>query len=495
VPVHRSTPAAMELWMRGAQALSIVESNGARIDKTYLDTAITDVSRRIADLEAQVRSDKHFAIWRRRFGDKTNPRSPDQIAAVVFQDLGFKSKAKTVGGGRESATKAALTEVGIPLTQNYIAASELSKARDTFLTGIRRELVQHDDGCWYVHPSFNLNTVITFRSSANSPNYQNQPNRNPEIAEMVRRCYIPRPRHQITEIDYGQHEGRTPCPYTKDPVLIAYMSDPNSDIHYDMACQIFKLKRGQVSKALRNLVKSKYVFATFYGSYYGLTARDLWDEIDSQHLKLEGADVTVREHITALGFTELGLTEDEPERGSWAAWIKSIDEDFWGKRFKVYAQWKRDWYDAYLRDGGFTMLTGFAVNAPLDKKQVCNSPCQGTGFHLLLWSIIKLTDWLKKYKMRTRIIGEIHDSIEKDTHPVERDDVFHAAGDIMVNQVKKWAPWLNVPLVAEPETCPIGESWFHKHALKEANGVYVPANMDKWEKFHGPWALQCPDEQ
>ena len=36
---------------------------------------------------------------------------------------------------------------------------------------------------------------------------------------------------------------------------------------------------------------------------------------------------------------------------------------------------------------------------------------------MLLWSIIKLTDWLKKYKMRTRIIGEIHDSIEKDTHP------------------------------------------------------------------------------
>ncbi len=56
----------------------------------------------------------------------------------------------------------------------FIKAAELRKARDTYLVGIRRELVQHDDdGCWYVHPSYNLNTVITFRSSADQPSYQN----------------------------------------------------------------------------------------------------------------------------------------------------------------------------------------------------------------------------------------------------------------------------------------------------------------------------------
>lgn len=499
MPVHRSTPAAMELWMRGAQALSVVESNGCRIDKTYLDTAITEVSKRIADLEAQVRSDKHFAIWRRRFGDKTKPTSYDQLAAVVYRELGFTSSKKTEGKKRESAAKESLAEVDLPLVRNFIAAAELRKARDTYLVGIRRELVQHDDGCWYVHPSYSLNTVITFRSSANSPNYTNIPNRNPEIAEIVRRCYIPRPGHQIGEFDYGQNEVRISVEYNQDPVLREYVCDPTKDMHRDMACQIFKLKPKQVPKALRTLVKGDYVFATFYGSYYKQTAKALWDAVDSEHLKLEGSGVTVRQHLTDLGFTELGNVDkdnpDEPEPGTWAAWIRHIDDDFWNKRFKGYAQWKRDWYEAYLRDGGFIMLTGFAVNVPLDKKQVVNAPPQGTSFHCLLWSLIKLIEWLQKYRMRTVMIGEIHDAMTGDVDPRERDDVFHAASDIMTNQIKKWAPWLTVPLVAEAECCPIGESWFHKHALKEVGSSYVPANLEKWEKAHGAWALQCPDEQ
>lgn len=481
--------------MRGAQALSYVESSGCRIDKTYLENALSETSKKIADAEAQLRSDKHFNLWRKRFGDKTKPTSYDQLAAVVFRDLGFPSRGTTASGDRESAAEAAFEGIDIPLVRSFITASKLRKARDTYLTGIQRELVQHDDGNWYVHPSYSLNTVITFRSSCSAPNYTNIPNRNPEVAEIIRRCYIPRPGFQLTELDYGQIEVRIPCCYHSDPVLMAYVCDPTKDMHRDMACQIFKVKPKQVSKALRALVKGAYVFATFYGSYYGLTARALWEGIDNAKLTLEGSEVTVREHLTNVGFQVLGGEDkdEEPEAGTWAAWIRSIDEDFWGKRFKVYAQWKRDWYEAYLRDGGFQMLTGFAVNFPLDKKQVTNAPVQGVSFHCLLWSLIKLVDWLKKYKMRTCVIGEIHDAINKDTHPAERDDVFHAAVDIMTNRIKTWAPWLNVPLVAECETCPIGGSWFEKYSLTEVEGSYVPASMDKWVKANGPWEMQVCD--
>ena len=490
--LHRTTPAAMELWVRGAAALSKCEAHGNRIDRAYLLSAWDAISARIADAERRLVADKDFALWRRRYGEKAKPTSYDQLAGVFFKDLGFKARTVTESGDREAASVAAFEGIDHPIKTAFFEAAKLRKARDTYLAQIKREMVQHpDDGLWYVHPSFNLNRVISFRTSCDSPNYQNIPNHNPEVAEIIRRCYIPRPGMQLGEIDYGQIEVRMAVPYTQDPALRTYVTDPATDMHYDMACQIFKLPRAKVSKALRSLVKSKYVFATFYGSFYAQTAQWLWEGIDQGGVKVEGSDQTVREHLTKLGFIHLG-DADTAERGTWTAWLREVDEDFWGKRFKVYAEWKRKWWDDYLRDGGLSMLTGFAINTPLDKRQVCNAPIQGSSAHCAIWSMCELTDWLEKYRFDTHHVGEIHDSLNYCMNPKERDDVFHHAQDVMARRIKKWAPWLDVPLTTECELCPIDQPWFFKHALKEDGGRFVPANREKWERVHGNWDLQCP---
>ena len=465
--LHRTTPAAMDLWRRGAIALAKVEAAGVRIDKGHLDAAIVDCGNRIRDAQRRLTADRDFrAHWVRRFGEKTNPASYDQLAEVMFKCLGFKGRGtKTESGDRESARRAAFEGISHPIKDAFFEAASLIKARNTFLYGIRRELVQHDDGLWYVHPSYNLNTVITFRSSSDGPNYQQNPKRDQRMAEIVRRCYIPRPGRCLGEIDYGQIEVRVPCAVNFDPQLIQYVTDPTTDMHRDMACQIFRLKKEQVSKALRNIVKTWYVFATFYGSYYGLTAKSLWEEIDIAGAKLEGSDKTVRQHVTEMGYTELGDPDDVRD-GTWMAWVRSIDEDFWGRRFRVYAEWRRRTWDEYCRDGGFSMVTGFAVNAPLDKKQVCNSQIQGPAFHLLLWSMCELVDWLERYKMKTVVVGEVHDSINIDVAPEEADDVFLAARHFMTKKVTKFAPWLNVPLVVEPEISPVNGSWYDVKGCK-----------------------------
>jgi hypothetical protein len=46
----------------------------------------------------------------------------------------------------------------------------------------------------------------------------------------------------------------------------------------------------------------------------------------------------------------------------------------------------------------------------MDWKQVSNYPIQGTSFHLLLIVLLKMWKWLKKKKMKTKVIGQIHDS-------------------------------------------------------------------------------------
>ena len=60
----------------------------------------------------------------------------------------------------------------------------------------------------------------------------------------------------------------------------------------------------------------------------------------------------------------------------------------------------------------------------------------------------------------------------------------------MTEDIKQWAPWLNVPLVVEPECCPVDASWFEKMSMKEESGRWVPGDIKKWEDKYGSWEKQ-----
>lgn len=491
------TPDAYRLLHEGQLALSEVEGHGCRVDRDYVERTHRETLARIKDYEARLRDEPVYDKWRRRYGEKTNVASPEQLASVVFgpkpHGLGYKPPKATSSGKRASAAESALE--GVPekfLKELYLPAQKLRKVAGTYLGGMLREMVRHDDGLWYVHPIYNLNTVETFRSSCDSPNYQNNPVRNPEAGELVRRAYVPRPGNQILEVDYGQVEVRIPCCYNFDPTLTEYVSDPTKDMHRDMSAQVCFLDNKEVSKDLRSHIKNKLVFPWFYGSYYAQVAPAVWEAFDRFDLKVEGTGLPIKEHLASRGITDLGACDPdaEPVRGTFEYHLKEIEEDFWGRRFKVYAEWKRKWIDDYYRDGGCRFLTGFVMTGPHKRNDITNYCVQGVAFHCLLWSLIRINRLLRKYKFRTVIIGEIHDSIVFDADPRERDDVLHLAMRVMTEDVKKWAPWLCVPLVAEPEACPVDGSWFEKVALAEKGGVFVPANEKKWVERYGPWSKQ-----
>lgn len=488
---------ANQLFLEGQVALSEVEANGCRIDEVYLEQAIVDTTRKIRECEEQIRADKDFSKWRNRYGDKTNIAAPAQLAEVVFKVMGHPPRMATDGsdwedGKRMSASEQALSGVNLPLVKLYFEAQKLRKGRDTYLYGIKRELVRHADGLYYVHPDYGLNTVQSMRSGCRDPNYQNQPSRNPVLTEIIRRCYVPRPGHQIVEIDYSQQEVRTYCAYSRDPVLIDYVCDTTKDMHRDTACQLFLLEPKQVGKGVRHLAKNQCVFPLFYGSYYGQIAPAVWDGLTVSGAKVEGSDVTVLEHLADHGITELGACdpEQDPVGGTFEHHVKKIEEDFWGNRFRKHAEWKREWIEAYYRDGGCRFLDGFVMTGPHKRNDITNYCNQGLAFHCLLWSMVRIMRIMRKRKMRSLVIGQIHDCLVYDAHPRERDDLIELSDRVMTRDIKEWATWLNVPLQTEPECCPVDAPWFDKRALKKVGGVYVPADPDKWVKSFGPWERQ-----
>lgn len=491
---------AVQFLCEAQTALSEIESHGMRIDRAYLTSALDSTQKRIRALEEELRTAPEYAEWRRMFGAKTNIASPEQLSRLVFGDkskggLGFHSKVKTKGKNRASAAEAALESVDRPFVKQYLQAQKLRKARGTYLEGIARELVQHDDGDSYIHPSFNMNMTQTMRSSCDSPNVQNQPNRNPEMAEIVRRCFIPRRGHQIVEIDYAQQEVRVGICYHHDPNMLRYVSDPTTDMHRDTAAKMFFLTTEQAkNKSVRHLAKNQFVFPQFYGSYFAQCAPNIWLALNTDPKpEVAGTKTTVLDHLASKGITRLGACDpkERPEEGTFEHHLKKIEDFLWGEQFPVYAQWKKDWFAAYQRDGGCRFHTGFVMTGPHKKNDITNYCIQGDSSNCMVWSLIRINRILRRYKMRSRAICEIHDCIVFDAHPSERDDLIHICRQVMVRDVTKAWPWIIAPLEVEAEVCPVDRSWHDKVALTEKDGVFVPADISKWVKKYGDWQLQC----
>lgn len=441
---------AQQLLLHGARALSVAEANGIRIDEGYLAATIKSTEKDLEDRLKRLADSRIGKRWRKRFPENFNLLSTKQLAKVLTVDLGLELPTTEKGNARTD--ESVLVEVDDPFVQDYLAYKHLSKALKTYLLGIQREVA---DG--YLHPFFNLHTVATYRSSSDRINFQNQPKRDEEIATLVRRCFIPRPGHVLLEGDYSGLEVCISACYNRDPKLIRYIKDPNSDMHRDMASQIFMLPPSKVTKAIRFDAKSFFVFAQFYGDWYKACAKNLWHRADK--LVLEDG-TPMKEHLRSKNLRKCGACDPQaqPSRNSFEHHLMEVEDDFWHNRFKVYDDWRRAWYKEYLRNGFIKMLTGFICRGPMARKDTINYPIQGSAFHCLLRSFAHFVlNEIPKKKLKGLVVGQIHDSIVSDVPESEVEDYRAVMHDVMVRQLmEKWS-WIIVPLAVEFDMYP--ESW------------------------------------
>ena len=71
--------------------------------------------------------------------------------------------------------------------------------------------------------------------------------------------------------------------------------------------------------------------------------------------------------------------------------------------------------------------------------------------------------------MKSKIVGQIHDSIVADVKTEELADYIALADDIMTNKLMKHYKWLVVPLEVEVEVSPLNKSWYHKEIYNTAS--------------------------
>lgn len=450
---------AYNLLHNGTMALARAERAGIRVDMNYVETAIQELSEQMEDLNDDFMNSKFYNKWEKYLGKEPNTNSPVQLRTYLYDHLG-KKPPKLTDTGEGSTDKESIQALKIPELQTVLDIKKLKKIRD-YLEGFKREQV---DG--WLHPSFNLHLVKTFRSSSDRPNFQNIPKRDKQAMTITRSALFPRPGHQLLEVDYGALEVRIAACYHQDPTMLKYIRT-GYDMHTDMTKQIFKLsefnKHNPEHGYLRSATKNGFVFPEFYGDYYRNCAEYLacqWGELpkgnwkDTDGVPFQNAKLGA--HLRSVGIKSLTSFEKH---------LEAIEEDFWGNRFKAYARWKERWWHQYQKTGYVDLLTGFRCKGVMSKNDAINYPVQGAAFHCLLWSFIELDNMLRTTKWRSRIIGQIHDAIVLDVYPPELPMLVEHIKNITTERLPKAWSWINVPLEVDFEVCDVDSSWATKKDL------------------------------
>jgi DNA polymerase I-like protein with 3'-5' exonuclease and polymerase domains len=464
--IQATTLDAYKLLHAGSLALSRAEQAGMRIDIEYCERKKAHLARKINFLKNEFKESDFYKHWKHVYGSATNIGSDPQLAHLLYDIKKLEPLKMTEKGGRGSTDEESLRMLGIPALIDLIDINKLTKLKDTYLDSFVREAI---DG--FIHPFFNLHLVRTYRSSSDHPNFQNIPKRDVFGRKTTRRAIFPRYGHLLMESDFSGIEVCIGEAYHKDPVMKKYIMDPTTDMHRDMAIQIFFIKNFDKKipghKTLRNAAKNGFVFPQFYGDYHVQCAYYLacqWGEL-TQGRWGPGEGIEVEKGVFLSDLLRSGGVRSYDD---FVEHLKDIEKDFWGRRFRIYDKWKNRWWKQYQHDGYFDMLTGFRCSGLMSKKHVCNYPIQGSAFHCCLWSFIRVDQIAREEGWDTRLIGQIHDALVLDVHPDELEHVYWTIKRVAEEELTKAWRWINVPLEIETEICNVDEPWSEKYDYKIA---------------------------
>jgi len=212
------------------------------------------------------------------------------------------------------------------------------------------------------------------------------------------------------------------------------------------------LPKKSITKVLRHIAKNSAVFPWFYGSWYKQVAENIWKET----LGLEiSPGFLMQDHFRNKGIKTYWDFEKH---------IQDVEYSFWEK-FKVAKVWRENHIQQYRKRGYVESFFGFRREGHLSNNIILNTDIQGTAFHCLLWSLPRISNFLKDFK--TDMLGQIHDAILYDLVPEELNEVVNGVRKIMCRDIRKEFDWLIVPLEVEFDITDVDGSWYTKKPLKE----------------------------
>ncbi len=452
---------------KGSLTLSEIEMNGLPVNTEHFDTTKTEVQKKITELKKELNDSEEAKKFFEQEGKTLDYGSPKDLRTLFFDVLGLESVKKTATGF-DCVDHDALTSIKHKFANKLLELRKYDKINSTYMDQLIREINSDER----IHPFFHLHTTRTNRSSSNAPNSQNLPSRDEEGKLFVKKGFKVPDDCYFAEVDFGSQEVRIAACFTKDPVLVSYINDPSTDMHKDECKNLYLLddslyEKPEYTKTLKRLrffTKNGFIFPQFYGSYWRSCARSLWNDIEG--LEFEKG-YSVYDYLAEKGIsclTNITSFKDKPKKGCFEYHIMQCENQFW-KKYSTFRKWQETSKEFYINNGYVYSMFGTRRRGYLNQNKILNTGIQGTGFQCLLWSLTELNNYLKKNKFKSKIIGQIHDSILIQLQKDEAISILKQCQFIMEEKISQYYKWLIVPLAAEIECSELGGTWYDKKEI------------------------------
>ena len=349
-------------------------------------------------------------------GTEFNINSPKQLGEILFDRLKLPGGKKTKTGYSTAADVLEKLAADCPMVADVLEYRQLAKLKSTYADGLAA-FIDKDDR---IHTTFNQTITATGRLSSTDPNLQNIPMRM-ELGRKIRKVFVPKEGYCFTDADYSQIELRILAHMSGDEQLIdAYRM--HADIHRITASQVFHIPFDEVTDLQRRNAK-----AVNFGIVYGISSFGL-----SQDLSITRKEAS--EYIEQYFATYPGV-KNFLDKAVLDAKKNGYITTMFGRRRPV----------PELSSGNF-------MQRSFGERVAMNSPIQGTAADIIKIAMIKVHERLRREKLKSRLILQVHDELLIETCEEEKEQVKAILEEEMV-----YATELSVKLEVDLHT---GSDWY-----------------------------------
>lgn len=389
------------------KVLADMENVGFKVDKEYLEELGEKFNNEIEELEKSIHDDA---------GEEFNVNSPKQLGEILFEKMGLPVIKKTKTGYSTNVEVLEKLKGEHEIIEKVLRFRTIKKLQSTYVEGLSK-LISEDGR---IHSTFTQTIAVTGRISSIDPNLQNIPIRTEE-GRLIRKAFISGDKNTLVDADYSQIELRVLAHLAKDEVMLESFKE-GVDIHAKTASEVFHVDLDEVTALDRSNAK-----AVNFGIVYGIGDFSL-----SQDLNITRKEA--RKYIDNYLNTYQGIKkymEDIVEQGKEMGYVHTI--------------MNRRRYIPELKSKNFN-IRAFGERIAL------NTPIQGSAADIIKLAMISVHSELKKRKLKSKLVLQVHDELIIDTYKDEIDEVKELLRDLMENAVK-----LDVDLKVDIST---GNSWY-----------------------------------
>ena len=342
-------------------------------------------------------------------GEEFNIKSPKQLGELLFEKLKLPVIKKTKSGYSTDVDVLEKLRVEHPIIEKILEYRQLTKLNSTYVEGLKPFI---NPKTKRIHSSFHQTITATGRISSTEPNLQNIPTRI-EFGKQLRKVFKPAKGKVYIDADYSQIELRVLAHLSEDEHMVEAFKN-GEDIHKQAASKVFGIPVEEVTKEQRSSAK-----AVNFGIVYGISEFGLGGQLGISRNK-------------AKEYIEQYLTEYSGVRIFMQECIKKAKETgysmtMFGRRREI----------AELKSNNY-MVRQFGERAAM------NTPVQGTAADIMKIAMIKVLKELKKRKLKTKIVLQVHDEMMLEAPVSEKEEVKNLLKECMES-----AAILKVPLIAE----------------------------------------------